>query len=223
VPIGVEVTLLHALDDRWGISPPWGAADSGCDLKTPGDDVLRGWAHVDLGSAAGEPPPTDVPVSALLRGIWDSLELFGTTTLTGVEVIVPLACAGERLWERVAGSILRDDARALADRPQVLVQARDAWTDASPNSGETDTIAESLSEFVQVSRSTEVVNAIPFPPAGAPSPFAPYDADLFRAEVRLPDWTIEDAAWLVEAVALSCSRTGVGGDIQVAVRVQTEA
>ena len=48
-----EVALLHTLE-RWGVPPPWGRCDSGADLESPGNDVLRGWCHVDLRLRDGE-------------------------------------------------------------------------------------------------------------------------------------------------------------------------
>jgi hypothetical protein len=44
-----ETALLDTLTDRWGVAAPWGRCDSGADLETPGDGVVRGWSHVDFG------------------------------------------------------------------------------------------------------------------------------------------------------------------------------
>jgi len=225
----VEVDLLHALDHRWGITPPWGACDSGCDLESPGDDALRGWAHVDLRVADADAPPVDAPVAGLLRTMWDSLELFGTVTLTGVDADVPLACVGDRLWERVAGSVIRWDVDRSSDiPPRVLIQAATAYIKPGslPERWDMGAIAEMLSEFVEVQ---DVMGAVPFasyPPSFAANPFGfgietvhSSETDPFRAEVMLRAWTIDDAAWLVEAICASCRSAGVADDIQVAVRM----
>jgi hypothetical protein len=218
VPDAAEAELLHTLD-RWGVSPPWGACDSGCDLESPGDDVLRGWCHVDLGGF-GESPPEDAPVSALLRTTWDTLQLFGATTLTGVDAIVPLACAGEPLWRRVAGSVVRDDSRGADDAPspRVSIQAGPAWSPSSRDQWETQEILERLSELVDIAASMDAVEHIAYPGPTTPDPFAPSDPDLVRAEAVLRDWMIDDAAWLVEAFCASCRRAGLRGDVQIAVR-----
>lgn len=229
IPESIEVDVLHTLDDRWGITPPWGACDSRCDLVSAGGDVLRAWAHVDLRIADVDTPPVDAPVAGLLRTMWDSLELFGTVTLSGVDADVPLACVGDRLWERVAGSVIRWDAdRASEVSPRVLVQAATAYVAPGnlPERWDMSAIAENLSEFVDVQ---DVMGAVPFasyPPSFAPSPFGfgvetihSSDTDPFRAEVMLRAWTIDDAAWLVEAICASCRTAGIATDIQVAVRM----
>jgi hypothetical protein len=213
----VEFALLHTLDDRWGVSPPWGACDSGCDLKRSGDDVLRGWCHVDL-RGAGAATLEDVPVAALLRSTWDALELFGTTTLTGVDAIVPLACAGERLAVRVAGSDVRDSARASDAPVCVAIHAGPAWPSENPEKWDDAAIVEALSRFVEVEASMDEVERLAYPRSSGPDPFAPSDPDLVRAKVVLLQWTIDDIAWLAEAMCASCRAAGVGGDVQVAVR-----
>ena len=30
-----EFSVLHTLEDRWGVTPPWGACDAGVDLRVP--------------------------------------------------------------------------------------------------------------------------------------------------------------------------------------------
>jgi hypothetical protein len=99
IPTSVPFALLHTLD-RWGVPAPWGPCDGGADLETPDDLAIRGWCHVDLRVSRRDEFPDDVPVLALLRTIWDTLELYGTTTLTGVDVALPLECAGAGMSSR---------------------------------------------------------------------------------------------------------------------------
>lgn len=221
IPEGVDFALLHALDERWGIPVPWGACDSGCDLESSGGDVLRGWSHVDLRPALPHEDvvPQDVPAAGLLRSLWDSLELFGKTTLTGVDAIVPLACAGDRLRERVAESVLRDGARSSDAPSHAIVHAGSPWHDAPTDPWSSAAILDDLSQLTDVVASMERVEHVAYPAPTGPDPFAPSDPDLVRFEVRLPDWTIDDAAWLVEATSTSCRRAGVTGAIQIAVRL----
>ena len=221
-----EVSLLHTLDDRWGVSPPWGACDSGADLQSSGDDVLRGWGHVDLRVTDETPPPSDVPLAGLVRTMWDALELYGRTTLTGADAIVPLDCVGDPLWRRVAGSLIRDRYRGSERTARVLVQVSSAYSGSSvqPDPG---AILATLSEFVKVEAAMGAVPFALYPPSFAPNPFAfgvehPWassDTDPFRAEIALPVWTVDDAAWLAEAVCASCARASDARDVQVALRL----
>jgi hypothetical protein len=126
--VSAGVDVLHTLEDQWGVPAPWGACDSGVDLESLGDDVLRAWAHVDL-RIGDDQRPVDVPVVGLLRTMWDSLELFGRVTLTGVDVIAPLDCVDERLGSRVAMSPVRSKGRASDESPRVHAQAVTPWTD----------------------------------------------------------------------------------------------
>jgi hypothetical protein len=50
-------------------------------------------------------------------------------------------------------------------------------------------------------------------------PFFAPETGAFLAEVTLPDRSVEDAAWLVEAVSVSCNRVGIKGDAQISVRL----
>jgi hypothetical protein len=219
IPVSVEVALSHTLD-RWGISPlPWGACDSGADLKSAGVDVLRAWNHVDLRLSADDLPPQDVPLSGLLRSTWDALELFGTIVLGGVDAIVPLACAADPMWRRVAGSVLRDGDRISRRPPRVLVQAGTAWPTSPAPEWDADAILETLSVLVELHGIMDAIDRAPYPPSPIAHPFASQNADAFRAEVALPEWTIDDAAWLAEALCASCYRAGLTDDIQIAVRL----
>lgn len=218
IPIGAEVALLHALDHRWGIRPPWGACDSRADLVSPGGEVLRGWAHVDLRVGDGDPPPSDVPISGLLRSMWDSLEIFGTPSLTGVDVILPVECAGDALWSRVAASILRAEDRTTGRRPRVLIEAGNAWTE-EPAIRDVPSLEEVLSDLVDVRAVMDSVNPASYPASPIEHPFVPSNASPFRAEVMLAAWTIDDAAWLAEVASTACQRAGVTGDVQLAVRL----
>jgi hypothetical protein len=225
-PGGAEFSLLHILDHAWGVAPPWGACDSGADLQSSGDHVLRGWGHVDLRVTDETPSPNDVPLAGLLRTMWDALELYGRATLTGADAIVPLDCVGDPVWRRVAGSVIRDRYRGSEPPARVLVQASSAWPSSSVQP-DPDPILATLSEFVEVKA---VMGALPFasyPPSFAPSPFAfgvehPWassETDPFRAEIALPLWTVDDVAWLAEAVCASCARAGDTRDVQVAIRL----
>lgn len=220
-----EFAMLHTLDERWGVPPPWGACDSGADLQSPGDEILRGWCHVDLGTANEAPHPADTPLAGLLRSMWDALELFGKCRLTGVDAIVPLDCVGEPMRQRVAGSVIRN--RHAFDQPaRVLIQVSDAWPEPVPAASDSSAVVATLSEMVDVQRVMGDVPFASYPASFAPSPFAfgvehPWAAsetDPFRAEIALPVWTVDDAAWLAEAVCLACARSGRTGDVQVAVR-----
>jgi len=225
-----EVSLLHTLDDRWGIEPPWGACDSGVDLESSGDDVLRGWAHVDLRVRSDTSLPSDVALAGLLRTMWDALELYGNATLTGADAIVPLQCVGDALWTRVAGSVLRDRRHGPERPARVLVQATsNAWPDSSspPPQHDPVSIVGTLSEFVAVEAAMGAVPFASYPPSFAPSPFAfgmehPWaasDTDPYRAEIKLPSWTVDDAGWLAEAVCAAYARVDDASDVQVALRL----
>jgi hypothetical protein len=217
-PVAVGGDLLHALD-RWGIPAPWGPCDSGADLESVGADVLRAWTHVDLRRSDDERPPNDVPVSGLLRTTWDALEIYGTIDLSGVDAIVPSRCAGEQMWVRVtsvATSILRDRARTSDPPPHVLVSVGCAYSAHPDIYRDVDLVVSTLSDLVEVLDGTSV-ELRPFEAQAQESPFRPLDSNLFRVEVLLPAWTVDDAGWLVEAVCLACSRAGIGEDIQIGV------
>jgi hypothetical protein len=221
-----EVSLLHTLDERWGISPPWGACDSGVDFQSSGDDVLRGWGHVDLRGTHKAPPPSDAPLAGLLRTMWDALELYGRTTLTGADAIVPLDCVGDPLQSRVAGSLVRHRYQGSEATKRVLIQVS---TESSDSSAEADpsAILAILSEFVEVEAAMDGVPFASYPPSFSPNPFAygvehpwaPSDTDPLRAEIAFPVWTVDDAAWLAEAVCASCARAGETRDVQIALRL----
>lgn len=227
VPIGVDVALLHTMDMHWGIPSPWGACDSGADLESGGDEVLRGWTHVDLRDDEGC-VPKDVPIACLLRTMWDALELFGSTVLTGVDVIAPVEFVGDSLRNRVFGSGIGDYDRASSGRPaRVLVQATNAWGLSSEGGWDISAILEALGQVVQIQATMSSAPLASYTPSGLPNPFAfgvehpwsPSDTNPFRAEVIPRAWTIDDAAWLAEAVTAACSQAGVTDDIQVAVRL----
>lgn len=221
-----EFSLLHTLDYQWGISPPWGACDAGVDFEGSGDDVLRGWGHVDLRVARKTPLPSDVPLAGLLRTMWDALELYGKATLTGADAIVPLACVGDALYARVAGSVIRNRYLAAKRTARVLVQVSGAWP-ASSVQLDPGAILATLSELVEVEAAMGAVPFASYPASFAPNPFAfgvehPWaasDTDPFRAEISLPVWTVDDVAWLAEAVCSSVARAGKTSDVQVAVRL----
>jgi hypothetical protein len=215
VPVGVEAAILHTLE-RWGISPPWGPCDSGADLSTHGDHILRGWSHVDLGSAEQR---TDVPLTALLRTTCDGLELYGSIKLSGVDADVPTWRAAESLSQRLWLEV-RDASRAPAKPPRVLVQAG-TGRGSDPITWDATGILETLSKFVPVHRAMDGVAPASYTGSGE-SPFVPSGDDTFRAEVTLPNWTIDDASWLAEVMASSCYRAGIKRSVMIAVRLLDE-
>jgi hypothetical protein len=230
-PVAVEFALLHIIDVHWGIPLPWGACDSGADLESPGNAVLRGWTQVDLRSEDGG-VPNDVPIAGLLRTMWDALELFGSPSLSGVDVIAPVEYVGDLLWHRVLGSGLGDSARTSERPTRVLVQATSAWPpSSSQGTWDTTAIGEALGQVIEVGATMGAVPLASYPPSAGPSPFAfgiehPWassDTDPFRAEIVPRAWTIDDAAWLAEAVAAACSQAGVNDDVQIAVRLMPNA
>jgi hypothetical protein len=161
--------------------------------------------------------------------MWDALELYGKATLTGADAIVPLACVGDPLSARVAGSVIRNRSRAAKRAARVLVQVSGAWPDSSAQL-DSGAILATLSELVEVEAAMGALPFASYPVSFAPNPFAfgvehPWaasDTDPFRAEISLPVWTVDDAAWLAEAVCASCARAGNANDVQVALRLVGE-
>jgi hypothetical protein len=208
--------LVHGLED-WGIPSPWGPCDSGAYLESEGD-VLRTWAHVDLRMADGDPERDDVPVAGLLQSAWDILDLFGTLSLTGIDAMVPLPCAGDGLRQRVNGSWVMDEVRARRpDRRARVTAARTYYEFAPTPAWDHQAILEALSKLIHVEATMDEVPSIEY--SESDSPFGTSDPDPVRAEVLLPDWTIADAAWLAEAIAMSCREVGIQSDAEIAVRL----
>jgi len=213
--------LLYTPESRWGIPLPWGPCDSGTDLDSAGD-VSRTWTHVDL--RLRDELPSDLPISGLLRVMWDALELYGVLSLTGIDVSAPLVCAGERLRARVFTSPVRDVQDAVERPHRVLLQA---VSESSSGPGAPDAILETLREFAVVRATMDEVPFASYPPSPIPHPFVygvehpwgPADTNPFRAEVAMPVWSIDDAAWLAEVVCISCRRAGVSDNVQIAVRL----
>jgi hypothetical protein len=220
-----ESALLHTLQDRWGLPAPWGACDSGADLDTPGDGVLRGWCHVDLRLDDESPHPNDVPLAGLLRTMWDALELFGSSTLTGVDAILPLDCVGERMWQRVASSATFHGF-ASEHQVRVVVQLAESYPDAPPLQFDLEEMVAELSESVEVGAAMGDVPLASYPdfvaehPFG-PAPWAAANPNPFRVELAIQAWSIDDAAWLAELVAVACARTGCVDDVEIALRRAT--
>jgi hypothetical protein len=222
-PYLAETVLIHTLGERWGIPPPWGACDSGADLESSGDRIVRGWGHVDL-RVDESSLPKDVPLAGLLRTMWDALELFGTCTLTGLDAIVPLACAGEPMWRRVASSTVFHGAGSNSP-VQVAVQITESYSDAPRLRLNPETLAGVLSEFVEVGASMGDVPLASYPDGSAEHPFGPApwaepdtNRDPLRVEVPLGNWSIDVAAWLAEVTCVACARAGCTDDVQVALR-----
>jgi hypothetical protein len=212
------MALSHTFQ-RWGIAaPPWGTGASGLDLESPGDEALRAWNQVDLVTSE-ERAPADVPISALLRVMWDTLDIFGTVSLSGVDVIVPVECVSTRTWKRVAGSVVRDDDRRTGRQSLALLEVGRAWPDAPADSWDTQEILRNLSTLCHARAVTSPELSF-HPPSPIEHPFIPSDPLPLRAEVVLPDWTIDDAAWLAEAISISCSKAEVTHDVLIALRRQ---
>jgi len=219
IPDGIEAAVRHTLDERWGIPAPWGACDSGVDLESQGTHVLRAWAQVELG-VRDSTSTDDVPAAGLLRTIWDTLEIFGRPSISGVRAIVPLVCAGEQLLRRVVSSILPRRGTGTP-RQRVLIQLDRAWPTNPPILWQSSSILESMTSLtnaeVVTSEDTRTPNAV----SAFPTPFASVDARTFGIEAGLPAWTVDDAGWLVEAVSLACHRAGIAADMQIALTPKT--
>jgi hypothetical protein len=217
VPVWVDVDLLHILD-RWGIPAPWGPCDSGADLETPGKDVVRGWAHVDLRGRDTDPDPNDVPISGLIRTMWDALELQGTPSLTGIDAWVPLVCAGERMSNRIAMGMLDRDSDNRESSQRALIEVGPAWAGQAAIEWDPALTAQ-LAELVEVESGDGVPRAT-YPVSDAlEQPFRAPETDPFRLVAHLPQWSIDYAAWLAEVVSISCRGVGITTDVQIAVRL----
>ena len=197
---------------------PWGRCDSGVDLDTPGDAVLRSWGHVDLRLSDKSPEPNDVPLAGLLRTMWDALELFGSSTLTGVDAMLPLTCVREQMWQRVTGSATFHRF-ASEHQIRVVVQVAEPWPDAPPLHLPVKEMLAELSGMVEVGAAMGDVPLASYPPSPIPQPFGPgSDPDPFRVEITLPAWSIDTVAWLAEVVSVACARTGCVDDAEIALR-----
>lgn len=185
----VEGEMLHTFDERWGVPPPWGACDSGADLDSPGDEVLRGWCHVDLRITNDAPDPADAPLAGLLRSMWDALELFGECRLSGVDAIVPLECIGESMSRRVAvaGTVIRNRHRHAFGQPaRVLIQASDAWPGSAPTDWDFRAVVASLSDLVDVQRVMDDVPFASYPPSFAGLHSASASSTHLARRTRIP-------------------------------------
>jgi hypothetical protein len=219
IPGGVDFDLLHILDHAWGIAPPWGACDAGADLESPGDELIRGWCHVDLRVSNDSSQPEDIAVSGLLRSMWDALDLYGTTTLTGIDVNLPVDCAAFPMWQRVAGAGVRDLDRLHPREALALVEVGTAWPGAPAIDWDADAILETLAELVDVGRGTKGPPTASYPDSPkSEAPFGTPDTETFRVEAKFPRWSIDHAAWLAEAMAISCNRAGLTDQVQIVVR-----
>lgn len=217
-PASANAAVSHTLDERWGVSPPWKACDSGVDLVSPAKHILRGWNHVRLLPAVN-PAYGDLPLSGLLRTTWDALELFGKLELTGVDAIVPVERAGGSLWQRVAASVVRDRDRILDRPPIVLVQAGRAWPSSPQIRWDANAVLKTLSEIADVRQTLEPISMSDLT-STVDHPFGQSDDEPFRAQLTLSDWTIDDVGWLTEALSVACHRAGISQDIQLSVRLK---
>lgn len=219
VPSSVETALSRAVD-RCGGAAAWGACDSSADLETVGDDILRAWNHIAYRRPEDYSPTHELPLSPLFRATWDALELYGTLSLTGVDAIVPITHAGDPLWMRTVEnrSILLDVDRVSLHAPRVLIQAARAWASSPRIDWTKKAVAQALAELVDGDVVTRDVSPASYPPPAQTDPFRATDENPFRAAVTLPRWTIDDAAWITEALASSCYRAGVRQTVLIAVR-----
>jgi hypothetical protein len=226
-----ELGLLRTFEE-WGVQLAWGPCDSGVDLLGAGEDRLRAWGHVDLRRSMGD-EPEDVPVTGLLRSMWDQLDLWGSfARLSGVVAIVPTVLCGRLLARRVGlrwSTLFDADRTAGASPVRVELEIVEAWGDPTRwidwrSSG----VIDHLRERVDVSSFMDRAVARPYPPSAivhpfvAPleveQPFMPRQTEPFFAEVTLPVWSIDDAAWLVEAAADACHRAEIDDDVEIRVR-----
>jgi hypothetical protein len=155
--------------------------------------------------------------------MWDALELFGTCTLTGIDAMLPLACVGDAMALRVDASMLRRDRVAVERSARVVAQVTEPRKEAPRLQLDRDAMAVELSEVVAVEMVMGDVPHASYPDASGRHPFGPAPwaetlDDPLRVEIALPVWSIDDAAWLAEAVAVSCARAGCTTDIELALR-----
>ncbi len=113
---GGEYAVLHTLE-RWGVQAPWGPCESRVNFSDAREEIMRAWAHVHLNDAhtvsTGGPP-----VTALLRTMWDALELYTRVHLSGVDVIAPLASLNQLTLERVLASVRTQPTSPCGHRAQ---------------------------------------------------------------------------------------------------------
>lgn len=98
----IDPVMILNLYDSLGLkSLPWANCDSGTTLLSglPNDGSL-GWLHVDLRSS-DLAAHSDVPVWALLRQLWNGLQMLGSVSLAGVDVLIPVGFAGKALERRL--------------------------------------------------------------------------------------------------------------------------
>jgi hypothetical protein len=217
LPETVADAVSHA-PERWGMPTPWGPCDSGVDVTTKGSSILRAWNHVDLRRSDDDRVPDDVPASGLFRTTWDSLEIFGSIALASVDMIAPARCAGPGLCRRVASSVLRPSERHSSAATPTIVEVTSAraeekrvgWDYGSVIAAMRNlyTLDVSLYEPRRISRSASIPGDL----------FDLHDPDPFGLEVSLPEWSVDDAAWLVEAVLGACSHAGITEDVLVTAR-----
>lgn len=203
--------------ERWGIPPPWRRCESYIDLTGPGEDVVRAWMHVHIDELDTR-RPTDVPVSGLIRAIWDGLDLYGRPTLTGVDVIAPTTHFGETSRLRILGSAVRDPRRRTSTGAKGVVRATAAWEDATPIRWDTPGIQREFELVVPLIAEAGWVSDIESEQASAIHPFKSLEDPALNIGVELPRWGIDDLAWIVELTYVILSRAGVAEDVQVSVR-----
>jgi hypothetical protein len=207
---------------RWGIHAPWGPCDGGADLDSVGDNLVRGWAHVDLRTDDAAPRPDDVSLAGLLRSMWDSLELFGNCTLTGLDAIVPIDCVGTTMRQRVVGSAVFH--RLGSERPvRIAVQVADWRYDDQPLQLDRAAVLSELSTLAEALTVTGDAPPVSYPESSAEHPFGPsprhqHGVEPFAVEVTVPTWSIDDAAWLAEVLSVACVQATGSDEVEIALR-----
>lgn len=210
-----EFAILHTFD-RWGTPRPWGPCESAVDLDDPDLEALRAWSHVHLYRAISR---GDVPINAACRAIWDGLELFGSLVLTGIDVLTPVDDVAERMAERVLTSGVRDRVRDSDFKTGLLVIVADAWEESSAEWDATRVVRELSplvgSEQVLSNRPASVLFT-----SRIGNPFHMVDDPPVVLHTEIPRWSVDDAAWLAEAMCVALNRSGINCDVQISIRMR---
>jgi hypothetical protein len=213
----LAAVMPHTMQ-RWGVEPaPWHPADGGGDLQSSGETLMRGWAHVVV-------PGVDLPLSGILRSVWDALELYGHTVLTGVVVITTVDGIGSDLATRVAGlgrTVLLAQEREVAPKPRVLATVGFAWNEGDAAlQGLADDLGKAVAKVTDLTVSAVShgsVQGFASVPDDPESPFVVPNSGAVHFTMELPVWTIDDAAWLAEGFASACSDLAIEEKLQLSI------
>jgi hypothetical protein len=119
-------------------------------------------------------------------------------------------------------SEILDPDRVTEDSYRVLVQVGRAARDSARTTKiDSNMILSTLSGLAEVQRIVDVIDNVKYPPSAIDQPFGSPNSILFVGELVLPNWSIDDAAWVVEAICISCTQAGVTEDVEVAVRLKS--